>query len=75
MDGRLSPSVLQKVIFQSGQLVRHHYLDHPARLLVYVFWRRCVLIAALGMKGCWSDLDMQPKQVIALYRDHATSEQ
>ena len=34
-----------------------------------------LLTPDITLEGWWTDLDMEPEQVIALYRDHATSEQ
>jgi hypothetical protein len=34
-----------------------------------------LLTPEVTLEGWWTDLDMESEQVIALYRDHATSEQ
>ena len=54
---------------------------YPCKRIVRVIERttdrhgQLLLTPDITLEGWWTDLDMEPEQVIALYRDHATSEQ
>ena len=54
---------------------------YPCKRIVRVIERttdrhgQLLLTPDVTLEGWWTDLDMDPEQVIALYRDHATSEQ
>ena len=54
---------------------------YPCRRIVRVIERttdrhgQLLLAPDITLEGWWTDLDMEPEKVIALYRDHATSEQ
>ena len=54
---------------------------YPCKRIVRVTQRttdrhgQLLLTPEVTLEGWWTDLDMEPEQVIALYRDHATSEQ
>ena len=54
---------------------------YPCKRIVRVIERttdrhgQLLLTPDITLEGWWTDLDMDPEQVIALYRDHATSEQ
>ncbi|MDX9834311.1 MAG: IS1380 family transposase [Desulfobulbus sp.] len=54
---------------------------YPCKRIVRVTQRtidrhgQSLLTPDITLEGWWTDLDMEPEQVIALYRDHATSEQ
>ena len=54
---------------------------YPCKRIVRVTERttdrhgQLLLTPDITLEGWWTDLDMEPEQVIALYRDHATSEQ
>ena len=54
---------------------------YPCKRIVRVIERttyrhgQLLLTPGITLEGWWTDLDMEPEQVIALYRDHATSEQ
>lgn len=54
---------------------------YPCRRIVRVTERtndrhgQMLLTPDITLEGWWTDLDLEPEQVIALYRDHATSEQ
>jgi hypothetical protein len=58
-----------------------HGAVYPCKRIVRVTERttdrhgQLLLTPDITLEGWWTDLDMEPEQVIALYRDHATSEQ
>ena len=55
--------------------------SYPCRRIVRVIERtinrhgQLLLSPDITLEGWWTDLDREPEQVLALYRDHATSEQ